>query len=104
MGEPNIITGGFTQADTAIAVDLEIGFVPKHFRIINTTDAIVEEWNDQMTDAHGFILGSTFAEQTTADGITPIDGDSGTIPGVTFGLDTTINIADKVYVWSAWRR
>jgi len=115
MAEKFCATGGFTQATTAIAVDLEIGFKPKYFRIFNETLGNFEEWNSSMADAEGILnpgsLASVVAKLITSNGITPILTEStssphttpNTIEGVTFGLDTTINTASDVYTWIAFR-
>jgi len=115
MSEKFIATGGFTQATTAIAVNIEIGFKPKCFRIFNETLGVYEEWNDQMADAEGILnpgsVASTVSKLITSNGITPILTEStssphtapSTIEGVTFGLDTTVNTASDVYTWVAFR-
>lgn len=103
-------TGTFTQAATAVAYEISIGFVPDYFKIWNQTDGIYEEWFKGMTDAHGIIMDGTAvstaanATITTANGITP-SGDAATddFKGVTYGLHTTINIASKVHFWAAWQ-
>lgn len=102
----NFKTGGFTQAATAIAVDIAVGFVPRKVVMENETDRILMEWDDTMADGE---CTTTLADGTrkliAASGITPIDGDNDTAQGFTFGLDTLgeVNIADKVYKWTAWK-
>jgi len=115
MSDINCKTGGFTQAATAIAVNIQIGFVPKWFKIFNETLGNFEEWNDSMADAEGILnpgsLASVVAKLITSNGITPIlssatdatHTDPTTIMGLTFGLDTTINAPDDVYTWIAFR-
>jgi hypothetical protein len=105
-------TGTLTQAATAVAVNISCGFHPSYVRIVNTTDGVSEEWFRGMTDAHGIIhqgdltstatAGDTSIKVVTSLGITPSgDGATDTFKGFTFGLQTDINIASKVYYWVA---
>lgn len=102
-----IKVGSFTQAATAVAYNISIGFVPTYFKITNFTDGDYEEWYTGMTDAHGVlsVAGTAFQgvrTAITANGITPSGDAAGdTFKGVTFGLNTSINIASKVYRWVA---
>lgn len=111
MGQ--IRTGTVTQAATAIALNVECGFHPSYVKIWSVTDGLSEEWIRGMTDAHGIILkgdltstataGDVCVEVVTSLGITPSgDGATDTFKGFTFGLQTDINIASKVYHWVAF--
>jgi hypothetical protein len=99
--------GNFTQAATAIAVEVNCGFAPDKVKIVNLTDGDYEEWYKGMTDGHGIIsLAGTAAQlvrtAVTVNGITPSgDAAADTFKGFTFGLNTGINIAAKVYYWEA---
>lgn len=103
----HIKVGTFTQAATAIAYEVECGFAPSRVKIVNITDGDYEEWYKGMTDAHGIISQAGTANQlvrtaVTANGITPSgDAAADTFNGFTFGLNTGINIASKVYYWEA---
>ena len=103
----HVEVGTFTQAATAIAVNVSCGFSPSYVKIINVTDGDTMEWFRGMTDAHGLKSLAGTANQlkltaVTANGITPSgDGAADTFKGFTFGLDTDINIASKVYRWVA---
>jgi hypothetical protein len=75
--------------------------------ITNFTDGDTMEWYKGMTDAHGIKSLAGTANQlkrtaVTANGITPSgDAAADTFKGFTFGLDTDINIASKVYRYIA---
>ncbi|MEE9523673.1 MAG: hypothetical protein V3V59_02865 [Thermodesulfovibrionales bacterium] len=117
MSDINLKTGGFTQAATIIAINVEVGFVPKYVRIYNETAKAFEEWNDSMDDAEGIISpgtsGGSASLLITTGGITPILSsatdathlDPTTIMGFTFGADTAgyFNNASDVYTWIAMR-
>jgi hypothetical protein len=108
----HIATGTLTQAATAVAVNISCGFHPSYVKIWNTTDGVSEEWIRGMTDAHGIVhqgdltststAADTAVKVVTALGITPSgDATTDTFKGFTFGLQTDINIASKVYFWVA---
>ena len=106
MSEKFLKTGGFTQASTAVAVDIGVGFKPSKVVVINETDRNRMEWNDQMADGEALVTDEGGIQiLITANGITPIDGDHDTVQGFTFGLDTAgnVNVASKVITWEAIR-
>lgn len=117
MSDIVLKSGGFTQATTAIAIDVEVGFVPSRVVIYNETASCFEEWNKSMADAEGILspgtAGGSASLLLTTGGITPILSSATsashtaptTIMGFTFGLDTAgrMNNAEDVYTWVAFR-
>lgn len=78
-----------TNADSAAAYFLALGFTPRHVKIMNITDLLEDEWYEGMganTALH--MVGST-GVVTATTGITVSDG------GVTFG--SGIMIASKTF-------
>lgn len=99
-------TGGFTQAATAIAVDVEVGFLPEKVTVENETDRIRMEWDNTMAAGEASITDAAGTRTLiAANGITLIQGTQEKVQGFTIGLDTagTFNIASKVMKWTALR-
>jgi len=102
----NFKTGGFTQATTAVAVNVACGFVPRKVVIENESERVLMEWDDTMANGEATIqVAAGTRTLISANGVTPIAGSSSTKQGFTIGLDTagTFNIASKVMKWTAWK-
>ena len=109
----HIEVGTFTAAATAVAMDISCGFHPSYVKVINVSDGDTMEWFRAATalsgggDAYGLkSLAGTAAQlkltPVTSNGITGSgDASTDTFKGFTFGLDTDINIASKVYRYIA---
>jgi len=103
-GIVNYSSGGFsTDAGTAVAFSLSIGFKPRKFRLINLTGGgngpIEYEWLDQMAAANSLTktpgATNTFTvAQNTSSLITVTDG------GVT--LAAGVMAASSAFVWEAF--
>ena len=84
----NVTIARETQT-TAAAVNIYIGFVPRHVIVSNATDRVKLEWNENMADAEAIktVAAGTRTRITTL-GITPLSDSSG--HGFTIGLDTDL--------------
>lgn len=88
------------DAGGAVSVTLNIGFVPRLFRIMNVTDSISYEWMTGMTNpgATKQVLAGTRSLQTT-EGPTIGTAAAGTDGTVT--IPASIILASKTFVWEA---
>lgn len=84
-----------SDAGAATAITLNIGFVPRHFRIINLTDRITDEWFEGMAAAsslHAVAAGTLTLE--TTNGVTVAANGDVTLTAVTMA-------ASKSFFWEA---
>jgi hypothetical protein len=59
---------------TGAAINIELGFVPQHVRIVNETDAdAVWEWFFGMTAAHAINLSGAAPVRITVNGVTALE-------------------------------
>lgn len=99
-GMANYASGGLTtDAATAAAYVLNLGFTPRKFRIINITDMTQYEWRDQMPAADSLktVTAGTFTLDTTG-AITIGSG----LTDRTVTLSAGVMVASKSFVWEAF--
>jgi len=91
-GRANITTGSLTGANAA--VDVELGFTPRHIRLINVTDAITYEYIEGMaaTTTMKTVTAGTFTADTNS--ILVVDGNG-------FTIAAAAAITAKKLVWVA---
>lgn len=83
-----------TDATTAAAGTITLGFVPRYFKLINLTDRITDEWFEGMASAsslHAVAVGTMTLE--TTNGIA--------LSGTTITLTATTLVASKTFYWEA---
>lgn len=82
------------EDDTAVAFDVNIGFTPRHVRVVNEDGDAYMEWYQGMADGEAMkmVTGGTYAK-ITSNGITLVD--DGTTLGFTVGLDTDVNVVNE---------
>lgn len=93
----NLVTGKLTSdAGAAAAFTISVGFTPRHVKLVNITDVLIDEWHDGMaanTALHQ--VGST-GVVTSATGITVnLPANDGSGNSVTFG--SGLMLASKTY-------
>jgi hypothetical protein len=88
------------DAGGAVIATLNVGFVPRIFRIMNVTDSISYEWMTGMTNpgATKQVLAGTRSLQTT-EGPTIGTAAAGTAGQVS--VPASIILASKTFVWEA---
>jgi len=85
-----------TDSATAAAYTLSVGFVPRHVKIVNITDVLIDEWHDGMaanTALHQ--VGSTGVVTSTTGITVNSPANDGTGNSVTFA--SGVMIASKVF-------
>jgi hypothetical protein len=98
-GQP--VTGKIVYDGSPTATNVNLGFVPSMFKIINTSDNDVSlTWTADMADGAGITdAGAAVA----SGGITPVAQTDGTNHGVLVGTDASCMEASKTYSFIAWR-
>ena len=102
MHKGHIVTG--TLTGTGAAIDVQLGFVPQHVRIVNETKLSKLEWFNTMANASGIktVTAGTISKITTG-GVSPYAGAAGTAgAGFTIGTDANINAASDVIHYFAF--
>jgi hypothetical protein len=97
----NFASGGFTGDNNTIQIQL--GFVPRYFKLVNETDGIVWEKTLEMAAANAtkhVATGPTFAVDTGSHVLFSGTTDGAGVGGVT--LDTTAVPNNKVVAWVAF--
>lgn len=102
--QKDVVTGKITCANPAVAIYVELGFVPTKVEILNQTQLARGEWNKNLTDAYYFktVTDGTLSLVTSA-GITPYAGDMTYKPGFIIGTDAVLNTASDVLYFTAYR-
>lgn len=107
--QTGVKTGAFTGV--AAASNLELGFIPQYFRLINTTTKKEFIWVKGMTAGYAFKIETTTADNAyiTSNGFTEYTGgaptvSSGTTPGASTGitLGTAVQTTSDVCFWLAF--
>lgn len=86
-----------TVEGTGSAINLQLGFTPKHVRLVNEDGLAAMEWFAGMADGHGIktVTAGTMSKVTT-NGVTPYAGTpGGDAEGITIGADTDINVSGE---------
>lgn len=83
-----------TDATTAAAGTITLGFVPRYFKLVNLTDRITDEWFEGMASASSLhtVAAGTMTLETT-NGIA--------LSGTTITLTATTLVASKTFYWEA---
>jgi hypothetical protein len=93
-----------SQAGTGANIDIELGWIPSHVRVVNITSATIEEleWFSGMASASAIktVTGTVARTKITTLGITPL---SATFLGFRIGADTDVNVSGETIVWIAER-
>lgn len=93
-----------SQDGTGASIDIELGWLPTHVRVINTESATIEEleWFSTMSNGHAIktVTGTVARTKITSLGITPL---SSTFLGFRIGADTDVNVSGETLVWVAER-
>lgn len=91
----NYATGKLvTDATTATAQTLTLGFVPRKFKLVNLTDRIIDEWFEGMASASSL--------HTVAAGTNTLETTNGiAVSGTSVTLTATTLVASKTYYWEA---
>ncbi len=93
-----------TMDGTGAAIDIELGWVPTHVRVINIESATIEEleWFAGMANASAIktVTGTVSRTKVTSNGITPL---STPFLGFRIGADTDVNVNGETIVWYAER-
>lgn len=86
---------------TGAAINVVIGFIPKHVKLFNVTTAAQIEWMDGMPAAAG-IKTVTAGAQTyiTSNGVSKYESSSFGA-GFTIGADAALNVSTNVIYWMA---
>ena len=89
------VTGKIVYPSSASATNVNLGFVPSIFYIMNSTDADVSlTWTSDMADGTGITdAGAAVA----SNGITPVAQTDGTNHGVLVGTDASCMENSKTY-------
>lgn len=93
-----------TIAGTGAAINVSLGFIPQHVRIINQTKLSEYNWFSSMDDAAALkqVTAGTISA-ITADGISRYAGTSGaTGAGFTIGTDARLNANNDVIHYFAF--
>lgn len=88
------------DAGGAVAVTLNVGFVPRVFRIHNATDRISYEWYNGMTNP-GAIKTAAAGTRTLETTEGPTIGGAATNNAGDVSVPATIILASKTFVWEA---
>jgi phosphatidylserine synthase len=83
-----------TDATTAAAATIALGFTPRYVRLINLTDRITDEWFEGMASASSL--------HTVAVGTLTLEATNGiAVVGSSFTLTAATLVASKTYFWEA---
>lgn len=83
-----------SDAGAAAILTLNLGFAPLHFKIVNLTDRIVDEWYEGMASANSL--------HTVAAGTSTLETTNGVaVLGNTVTLTATTMVASKSFFWEA---
>ncbi len=85
-----------TDAAAAAIAVLQLGFVPRYFRIVNLTDRITDEWYEGMASAsslHAVAAGTQTLEATNGIAVNATDK--------TVTLTAVTMVASKTFYWIA---
>jgi hypothetical protein len=103
-GVANFASGLLTTGSaTAVAVQIVVGFVPRHVRILNETDVVVWEKFDTMVAANTLkhVTAGDMTIDTGSAIVFDIDPGLG-VAAESFTISTAISVASKVIEWAAW--
>ena len=85
-----------TDSASAAAYTLSVGFTPRHVKLVNITDVLVDEWHDGMAANTALHLVGSTGVMTSTTGITVnLPANDGSGNSVTFG--SALMIASKVF-------
>lgn len=103
-GVVNFASGSMTNASSAVAVTINLGFVPRYVKVFNETDILIWERSEGMAATHTYLItGSTGAVTVTTASDIVFDTDTGlNKPGKSFTLSATLAAASKVMQWVAF--
>lgn len=95
------VTGKIVYPSSASATNVNLGFVPSYFKIMNATDEDVSlTWTSDMADGTGITdAGAAVA----SGGITAVPQTNGTNHGVLVGTDASCLENSKTYTFIAFR-
>lgn len=85
----------WTNPASAVAKNIDLGFVPSEVWITNLTDGVLYYWNDNFTDAYVMTVSS--GSIATSNGVTPLDQDAqygSAISGFTNANPGVVTVAD----------
>lgn len=93
----NLVTGKLTtDSASAAAFTLPVGFTPRHVKLVNITDVLVDEWHDGMAANTALHLVGSTGVMTSTTGITVnAPANDGTGNSVTFG--SALMVASKTF-------
>jgi hypothetical protein len=100
MAKPAVAFGSLSG--NGAAQNIQIGFIPKFFEIVNITDGdVIFQWYDGMSAGTAIKIDAAVAAQAS-NGVTRYAGTrGGDKPGVTIG--TAISENGKTLYWRAYR-
>jgi hypothetical protein len=92
------------QNGTGANIDIELGWIPTHVRVVNIGSATIEEveWFVGMAAASAIktVTGTVARTKITSLGITTLNS---TFLGFRIGADTDVNVSGEALVWIAER-
>lgn len=84
-----------TDATTATAQTITLGFTPKYVKLVNLTDRITDEWFEGMASASSL--------HAVATGVLTLETTNGiAVSGPSFTLTAVTLVASKTYAWVAY--
>lgn len=102
-----------TYEGTGAAINIELGFIPDHVRIVNTEDGDAAwEWFKGMTDGHAVAYaaivdngttGNAAIAPITSNGVSELAGDRITPRRPGFTVGTAISESGKTFRYTATR-
>lgn len=102
-----------TYTGNGAAINIELGFIPDHVRVINVTDGNqIFDWFNGMTAGHAIrqqnvvdngTTGNSSLASITSNGITALAGDRTTPRRPGFTVGTALSTDTKVYRYIASR-
>ncbi len=102
MSLSNVVFG--SQDGTGANIDIKLGFVPTHVKVVNVESATIEQldWYQGMADASAIktVTGTVARTKITTLGITMLNS---TFLGFRIGTDADVNVAGETIVWEAVR-
>ncbi len=102
MSLSNVVFG--SQDGTGANIDIKLGFVPTHVKVVNVESATIEQldWYQGMADASAIktVTGTVSRTKIATLGITMLNS---TFLGFRIGTDADVNVAGETLVWEAVR-
>lgn len=93
-----------SQDGTGANIDIELGFLPSHVKVVNIESATMEQldWYAGMANASAIktVTGTVARTKITTGGITPLNT---TFQGFRIGTDGDVNVAGETLIWEAVR-